>query len=109
YVAKNLVAADLADEVEIQLAYAIGYPKPVSVRIKTNGTAKLEESKIAKIVLDQFDLSPSGIIKTLQLKRPIYQATAAYGHFGREEATFSWEKTDKVDAIKKAVGIGVFA
>lgn len=105
YIAKNIVAADLADEVEIQLAYAIGYSKPVSVWVDTRGTAKIEESKIVKLVKDHFDLSPAGIIRSLDLRRPIYHKTAAYGHFGRTEDTFSWEKTDKADALRQAAGL----
>lgn len=101
YVAKNIVAADLADECEIQLSYAIGYPEPVSVRVDTFGTGKVEEEKLVRAVREVFDLTPAGIIRQLDLKRPIYKATAAYGHFGREE--FSWEKTDKVDALKALV------
>ena len=102
YVAKNIVAAKFADRCEIQLAYAIGVPFPVSVMVETFGTAKVPESRIEKAVEKVFDLSPAGIIKTLDLRRPIYQKTAAYGHFGRSE--FPWEKTDKVEALKKAIG-----
>jgi len=102
YVAKNIVAAKFADRCEIQLAYAIGVPFPVSVMVDTFGTAKVPESRIEKAVEKVFDLSPAGIIKTLDLRRPIYQKTAAYGHFGRSE--FPWEKTDKVEALKKAIG-----
>jgi len=102
YVAKNVVAAKLADRCEIQLAYAIGVPFPVSVMINTFDTAILEESRIEKAIMKVFDLSPAGIIKTLDLRRPIYQKTASYGHFGRSE--FSWEKTEKVEELKKAVG-----
>jgi S-adenosylmethionine synthetase len=102
YVAKNIVAAKLADRCEIQLAYAIGVPFPVSVMVETFGTAKICETLIEKAVLKVFDLSPAGIIKTLDLRKPIYTKTAAYGHFGRSE--FSWEKTDKVEALKKAIG-----
>jgi len=102
YVAKNVVAAKLADRCEIQLAYAIGVPFPVSVMIDTFGTSKVDEHQIEKAILKTFDLSPAGIIKTLDLRRPIYQKTASYGHFGRKE--FSWEKTDKVEELKKAIG-----
>ncbi|MDR1804211.1 MAG: methionine adenosyltransferase domain-containing protein, partial [Treponema sp.] len=102
YVAKNVVAAKLADRCEIQLAYAIGVPFPVSVMIDTFGTSKIDEHQIEKAILKTFDLSPAGIIKTLDLRRPIYQKTASYGHFGRKE--FSWEKTDKVEELKKATG-----
>ncbi|MDR0323646.1 MAG: methionine adenosyltransferase [Treponema sp.] len=102
YVAKNIVAAKLADRCEIQLAYAIGVPFPVSVMVDTFGTAKADESRIEKAVEKVFDLSPSGIIKTLNLRQPVYLKTAAYGHFGRSE--FSWEKTDKTEELKKAIG-----
>ena len=102
YVAKNIVAARLADRCEVQLAYAIGVPFPVSVRVDTFGTAIVPEEHIAKAVSELFDLSPAGIIATLQLNRPMYQATAAYGHFGRD--TFSWEKTDKTAALQQIAG-----
>jgi len=101
YVAKNIVAAKLADRCEIQLAYAIGVPFPVSVMVDTFGTAKTEESIIEKAVSKVFDLSPAGIIKSLDLRRPIYQKTASYGHFGRSD--FPWEKIDKVEALKKEI------
>ena len=101
YVAKNIVAAGLAERCELQLAYAIGVPFPVSIRVDSFGTAKVSESAIEKAVQQVFDLSPAGIIKTLDLCKPIYQATAAYGHFGRPE--FNWEKTDKLDALKAAI------
>ena len=99
YVAKNIVAAKLADRCEVQLAYAIGVPYPVSVAIDTFGTAKAEEQRIEAAVKKVFDLTPFGIIKALDLCRPIYQKTASYGHFGRKE--FPWEKTDKIDELKK--------
>ena len=102
YVAKNIVAAKLAERCEIQLAYAIGVPFPVSIMVDTFGTAKVPEEQIEKAVSKVFDLSPAGIIKTLNLRRPIYLKTAAYGHFGRSE--FPWEKTDKVEELKKAIG-----
>jgi S-adenosylmethionine synthetase len=101
YVAKNIVAAKLAERCEIQLAYAIGVPFPVSIMVDAFGTAKIPETRIEKAVEKVFDLSPAGIIKTLNLRRPIYLKTAAYGHFGRSE--FSWEKTDKVEELKKTV------
>ncbi len=101
YIAKNIVAAKLAERCEVQLAYAIGVPFPVSVMIDTFGTGKVPESKLAEAVTKVFDCSPSGIIQTLDLKKPIYQKTAVYGHFGRKE--FSWEKTDKTDALKNAL------
>ena len=101
YVAKNIVAAKLAERCEIQLAYAIGVPYPVSIMVDTFGTAKAPEEHISAAVGKVFDLSPAGIIKTLDLRRPIYQKTASYGHFGRSE--FPWEKTDKIEELKKAV------
>ena len=101
YVAKNIVAAGLCDRCEVELAYAIGVPFPVSVMVETFGTNKVDEVKIEKAVKEVFDLSPAGIIKTLDLKKPIYQKTASYGHFGRDE--FSWEKTDKADELKNLV------
>jgi S-adenosylmethionine synthetase len=106
YVAKNIVAAELAQRCEVQLAYVIGVAQPVSVLVDTFGTAVIPEDKIAKIVQDSFDLSPKGIITALDLKRPIYRATAAYGHFGRtpEEGQFTWEKTDRAADLKKAAG-----
>jgi S-adenosylmethionine synthetase len=102
YVAKNIVAAGLADRCEVQLAYAIGVAEPVSVMVNTFGTGKVEESKLTAVVRANFDLTPKGIIKTLNLRRPIYRATAAFGHFGREGKNFTWEKTDKASALKKA-------
>ena len=106
YVAKNIVAAELAQRCEVQLAYVIGVAQPVSVLVETFGTAAIPEAQIAKIVQDHFDLSPKGIIQTLDLKRPIYRATAAYGHFGRtpEEGQFTWEKTDRAAELRKAAG-----
>jgi S-adenosylmethionine synthetase len=102
YVAKNVVAAKLASRCEIQLAYAIGVPFPVSVMVDTFGTGKVDERHIGAAIQKVFDLSPAGIIKTLDLRRPIYQKTASYGHFGRAE--FPWEKTDKADELKKVIG-----
>jgi S-adenosylmethionine synthetase len=100
YVAKNIVAAGLADRCEIQVSYAIGVAEPTSISVNTFGTSTIDESKIADLVREHFDLRPSQLIKMLDLKRPIYQATAAYGHFGREESAFTWEKTDKAEALK---------
>jgi len=100
YVAKNLVAADIADRVTIQIAYAIGVVQPVSIMIDTHGTGKFDEGKIEACVKELFDLSPAGIIKELDLFRPIYKKTAAYGHFGREDEGFTWEMTSRVDDIK---------
>ena len=102
YVAKNIVAADLADKVEIQLAYAIGVAEPVSVMVDSFGTGKLPDDKLALLVRENFDLTPAGIINSLELRRPIYRKVAAYGHFGRTDVDVPWEKTDKVDQLKKA-------
>lgn len=101
YVAKNIVAAGLADKAEIQLAYAIGVAKPVSVMVDTFGTGKIADDKIADAVIEEFDLRPSAIIKTLDLRKPQYRQTAAYGHMGREDLNVAWEKTDKAEAMKK--------
>ena len=101
WVAKNLVAAGVADKLEIQLAYAIGVSKPVSIEIETFGTGKLDEEKIVDIVNKVFDLRPGAIIKSLDLRRPIYKQTAAYGHFGRTDVELPWEQLDKVEEIKK--------
>ncbi|MEN9597670.1 MAG: hypothetical protein RL236_2104 [Pseudomonadota bacterium] len=105
YVAKNIVAAGLADRCEIQVSYAIGVAEPTSISVETFGTGKLSENRLVEIVRDVFDMRPKGLIAQLDLLKPIYQTTAAYGHFGRKEDTFSWEKTDKVDALKFAAGI----
>ncbi|MBL4852232.1 MAG: methionine adenosyltransferase [Gammaproteobacteria bacterium] len=105
YVAKNLVAAGLADRCEIQISYAIGVAEPTSISIDTFGTGKISDQKIVALVKQHFDLRPRGLIKMLDLLKPIYTATASYGHFGREEAGFSWEKTDKADALSNAAGI----
>ncbi len=105
YVAKNIVAAGLAGECEVQLAYAIGVAEPVSVMVDTFGTEKVDPAKIVKAVLDNFTLKPHEIIDTLDLLRPIYRKTAAYGHFGRNEPEFTWERTDKAEALKKAAGL----
>jgi S-adenosylmethionine synthetase len=101
YVAKNVVAAGLADRCEIEVAYAIGVPFPISVMVDTFGTGKASETAISEAIQSVFDLSPAGIIKTLDLKKPIYRKTASYGHFGRDG--FSWEKIDKAEALKKAI------
>ena len=105
YVAKNIVAAGLADRCEIQVSYAIGVAEPTSISIDTFGTAKVAESTIIDLVRTHFDLRPKGLINMLDLKRPIYRPTAAYGHFGREQADFTWERTDKADALRTAAGI----
>ena len=101
YVAKNIVAAGLADKCEIQLSYAIGVAHPTSVSVNTFGTGKLSEAKLVEIVRENFDLRPAGIIKMLDLRRPIYRGTAAYGHFGRTDLNLPWEATDKAEALKK--------
>jgi S-adenosylmethionine synthetase len=105
YVAKNIVAAGLADRCEIQIAYAIGIAAPVSIHVDTFGTGRLSNDKIADLVRTHFDLRPKGIIQMLDLLRPVYLPTAAYGHFGRTEAGFSWERTDKAEALRDAAGI----
>ncbi len=105
YIAKNIVAAGLADQCEVQLAYCIGVADPVSVLVSTFGTSKVPEEKIRQLVRQHFPLKPSAIIKHLNLRRPIYRKTAAYGHFGRSDPDFTWEKTDKAAELKKAAGI----
>ena len=105
YVAKNIVAAGLADRCEIQLAYAIGVAYPVSVRVETFGTNKVDEELIEKLVNENFDLRPAGIIKMLDLRRPIYRQTSAYGHFGRVETDFTWERTDKAEILRQKAGL----
>jgi len=104
YIAKNIVAADIAQECEIQLAYAIGVAEPVSIFVNTRGTGTIPDEQITRLVREHFDLTPKGMIKALDLLRPIYRKTACYGHFGREEPEFTWEKTDRVEDLKKAVG-----
>lgn len=103
YVAKNIVAAGLADRCEIQVSYAIGVAEPTSISVNTFGTGKLSNDEIVALIRANFDLRPQGLIEMLDLKRPIYRATAAYGHFGREEDNFTWEKTDRVDVLKAAL------
>ena len=105
YVAKNIVAAGLADRCEIQVSYAIGVAEPTSISIDTFGTAKIAEDVIINLIRTHFDLRPKGLINMLDLKRPIYRPTAAYGHFGREQADFTWERTDKADALRAAAGL----
>jgi S-adenosylmethionine synthetase len=105
YVAKNIVAAGLADRCEVQLAYAIGVVEPVSVLVDTFGTGKIEEHKLDEIVRSTFDLTPRGIIDSLKLRRPIYRKTAAYGHFGRTDPDFTWEATDKADILREKAGL----
>ena len=101
YVAKNLVAAGLADECEVALAYAIGVAQPVSVQVSTFGTGKLPEDELGRLVRKHFDLSPDGIIRMLDLRRPIYRQTAAYGHFGRTDIDLPWEHTDKAELLRQ--------
>lgn len=105
YVAKNMVAAGIADKLEVQMAYAIGVPHPVSVMVDSFGTAKISEDKIKELIQAHFDLSPKGMIKTLDLLRPVYKKTACYGHFGRTEKEFTWERVDKAEALRKDAGI----
>ncbi len=103
YIAKNIVAAKLADKCEIQIAYAIGIAEPVSVMVNTYNTGKIPNEEISKLISKHFDLTPAGIIRDLKLRRPIYSATAAYGHFGRNDEGFSWEELDKVSALRKGI------
>jgi S-adenosylmethionine synthetase len=103
YIAKNIVAAGLSDKCEIQLSYAIGVSKPTSIHVDCFGTNKIPEEKISQLIYDNFDLTPRGIIESLNLKRPIYKKTASYGHFGRNDADFTWERLDKVEALRKAL------
>jgi S-adenosylmethionine synthetase len=105
YIAKNIVASGIADRVEVQLAYAIGVPEPVSILIDTFGTGRVKEEKIVKLVRGNFDLTPKGIIDHLRLRRPIYKKTAAYGHFGKTDPDFTWEQTDKAETLKKQAGL----
>jgi S-adenosylmethionine synthetase len=105
YVAKNVVAAGLADKCEVQVAYAIGVAHPVSVMVETFGTEHISRAQIAQLVEDHFDLRPGAFREYLSLHRPIYQKTAAYGHFGREDHDFTWEKTDKADTLREAAGL----
>jgi S-adenosylmethionine synthetase len=109
YIAKNIVAAGLARKTEVQLAYAIGVADPVSVMADTFGTATVPEQKITELIREFFKLTPKGIIETLDLRRPIYKQTAAYGHFGRTGPGFTWERTDRADALRKAAGLGAAA
>jgi len=105
YVAKNIIAAGLAERCEIQVSYAIGVAEPISINVNTFGTAKLSDEKLIALIREHFELKPHGIIDALNLRRPIYRATAVYGHFGREEENFTWEKTDKAEDLKKAAKI----
>ncbi len=105
WAAKNVVAAGLAERVEIQVAYAIGVAHPLSVNVETFGTGKIADEKISKLILEHFDLRPGAILRDLDLRRPIYRKTAAYGHFGRDDVEFPWERTDKANALRKAAGL----
>ncbi len=105
YVAKNIVAAGLADKCEIQVSYAIGVAEPTSISVQTFGTGKIDDDRIIELVREHFDLKPKGLVTMLDLLRPIYRDTAAYGHFGREEPNFTWEKTDKAEALKDSAGL----
>ena len=107
YVAKNIVAAGLASRFEVQIAYAIGVAHPLSLFVETFGTGKIPDEEIVALIREHFDLRPAGIIQSLDLRRPIYQPTAAFGHFGRTDIDFPWERLDKVDALRKAVGAKV--
>jgi S-adenosylmethionine synthetase len=109
YVAKNIVASGLADRAEVQLAYAIGVAEPVSVMVNTFGTSKVDDVRLAEIVRENFSLTPAGMIKSLNLRRPVYQKTAAFGHFGRSEETFTWEATDKAQALREAAQLASVA
>ena len=105
YVAKNIVAAGLADRFEVQLSYAIGVSKPLSIMVETFGTGKVSDETLQELIAEHFNLTPRGIIRTLDLRRPIYKQTAAYGHFGRDDLDVPWEKTDKADALRSAAGV----
>ena len=105
WAAKNIVAAGLADRCEIQVAYAIGVAHPLSINVETFGTGKIPDEKISDLVTKHFDLRPGAIIRDLDLRKPIYQKTAAYGHFGRDDIEFAWERTDKAAALKKAAAL----
>jgi S-adenosylmethionine synthetase len=105
YVAKNIVASGIADRVEVQVAYAIGVAHPLSVNVETFGTAKISDAHIADLITEHFDLRPGAIIRDLDLRKPIFRQTAAYGHFGRDDIEFPWERTDKADALKSAAGL----
>jgi S-adenosylmethionine synthetase len=105
YIAKNIVAAGLARECEVQLSYAIGHPDPLNIWVNTSGTGKVPDTKLVDLIREHFKLTPKGIIESLNLRRPVYRETARHGHFGRKGAGFTWEKTDKADALKKAAGV----
>ncbi len=105
WVAKNLVAAGLADRLEVELSYAIGHPQPLGISIETFGTHKFDHGKMLELVKEHFDLSPQAMVRDLDLRRPIYRATAAYGHFGRSDIDAPWERTNKADALRRAAGL----
>lgn len=105
HIAKNCVAAGLAERMEIQLAYAIGVAEPVSIRIDTRATARVDEEVITDLIREHFKLTPRGIIETLDLRRPIFRKTAAYGHFGREEKEFTWEATEQAETLRREAGL----
>ena len=105
YVAKNIVAAGLAERVEIQVSYAIGVAEPTSISVNTFGTGRIEEARLVELIREHFDLRPRGLVKMLDLLKPGYLQTAAYGHFGREDGNFSWEQTDRADALRDAAGL----
>jgi S-adenosylmethionine synthetase len=109
YVAKNIVAAGLASKAEVQLAYAIGVAEPVSVMVNTFGTGKVEDQRIAELIRENFSLTPGGMIEHLNLRRPIYRKTAAFGHFGRTEDTFTWEATNKAGVLREAAQLAAVA
>jgi S-adenosylmethionine synthetase len=106
YVAKNVVAAELADRCEVQVAYAIGVAHPLSLMVETYGTERIPKTKIGELIEKHFDLRPGAIIRDLDLRRPIFRKTAAYGHFGREDRDFTWEKTDKAEVLRREAGVG---
>jgi S-adenosylmethionine synthetase len=105
HVAKNIVAAGLADKAQVQVAYAIGVPEPVSIMVETYGTGKIPERKLEEVVRRQFDFRPRAIIEYLDLRRPVYRKTAAYGHFGRTEPGFTWEQTNRVKDLRSDAGV----
>jgi S-adenosylmethionine synthetase len=109
YVAKNVVAAELADRCEINVAYAIGVARPVSIAVRTFGTERVPIPRIEELVSEHFDLRPAAILRDLDLQRPIYRKTAAYGHFGRDDHDFTWERVDKADTLREAAGVGAAA
>jgi S-adenosylmethionine synthetase len=105
YVAKNIVAAGIADKIEVQIAYAIGVPYPVSLMIDSFGTSKISEDKVKELVRAHFNLTPKGMIRSLDLLRPIYKKTACYGHFGRRDREFTWERVDKAEVLRREAGL----